>query len=207
VGRVLGLKLGLMCFALDLLKGFVPTFVAGIYLGLSGKFMIAPSEAWGWLMVLVSPVLGSMFCPWLGFKGGKGIAAGLGSLLGVFPVLTISGACGFLTWCVTVRLTRYVGLASILGACSLPVWVVIEYLVASWLGFRSVSEGASAAGITAAGVTIKGIAATATPFVLLTALLSTLATIKHRANIKRMRAGTEPRVNWFDARKVEPAVK
>ncbi len=199
VGRVLGLKLGLMCFALDLLKGFVPTFLAGLYLGLAGKFVIVPSEAWGWLLVMVAPVVGSMFCPWLGFKGGKGVAAALGSLLGVFPVLTISGACGFVLWCVTVRATRYVGLSSIVAACSLPVWVVLEYLVATWLGFRGVSEGATAAGITAAAVTIKGVAAIATPFVLLTALLSVLATIKHRANITRMRAGTEPRVTWFDA--------
>lgn len=207
MGRVLGRRLGLACFALDLLKGFLPTFFAGIYLGLAGKFVIAPSEAWGWLMVLVAPVVGSMFCPWLGFKGGKGIAAGLGSLLGVFPVLTISGACAFVLWCVTVRTTRYVGLASILAACSLPVWVVIEYAVASWLGFRNVSEGAATAGITAAGITIKGIAATAAPFVLLTALLSVLATIKHRANIARMRAGTEPRVAWFDGRKTDNAAE
>lgn len=189
VGRVLGRRLGLMCFALDLLKGLVPTLWAGNYLGLAGKFVIEPSAAWGWLLVMVAPVLGSMFCPWLGFKGGKGVAAGLGSLLGVFPVLSIAGAAAFLVWILTVRITRYVGLASMLAACGLPFWVIIEYAVFATI-MPPTARGDPAG-------TIDGLAHAALPFVVVTSVLGVLVVLKHRANIARMRAGTEPRVKWF----------
>ena len=56
------------------------------------------SDAWLWLVAMLAPVLGHIFCPWLKFKGGKGVATGLGVLLGVVPALTIPALLTFATW-------------------------------------------------------------------------------------------------------------
>ena len=88
VGRVLGRRLGAICFALDLFKGLAPTLGAGLAAGVVGGYGIGSADAWWWLAVMVSPVLGHMYSPWIGFRGGKGVATGLGALLGVAPILT-----------------------------------------------------------------------------------------------------------------------
>src|SRR5437016_1587601 len=76
VGRVLGKGAGLLCFALDVLKGFLPTLGAGAVMGLIGGSIfdapIGPRAACPWLAVMALSVLGHIFSPWVGFKGGKG---------------------------------------------------------------------------------------------------------------------------------------
>ncbi|MEL6795845.1 MAG: glycerol-3-phosphate acyltransferase, partial [Planctomycetota bacterium] len=169
VGRVLGKKFFYYCFALDVLKGLAPTLAFGILTGAMNAATRTPADLWWWLAAMLAPVLGHMFSPYLGLKGGKGVATGLGSMLAVFPVLTVPAAIGLATYITVVKLTRYVGVASCCAALSLPVSVA-----AFWLG------GANAW-------------TNAWPAAIVTGLLALVVIIKHRGNLARTLAGTEPR--------------
>jgi acyl phosphate:glycerol-3-phosphate acyltransferase len=63
-------------------------------------------------------VLGHMFPPWLGFKGGKGVATALGGFLAVNPFVVIITAIAFF---IVVAVSRYVSLGSILAAILFPI--------------------------------------------------------------------------------------
>ncbi len=189
VGRVLGRGLGFLCFALDVLKGLAPTLAFGIWAGYAGRVTLEPPDSWRWLAVMSAPVLGHMFCPWVGFKGGKGVATGLGALLGVFPVLTVAGVGALAVWLAALKVWRMVSLASILAAASLPLWIGGAF-VADALRRERPLDG--------------GILGSAWPFLVLGAALAALVVVKHRANIARIRAGTESRVAWMGGPKGEP---
>lgn len=129
--RVLGKGYGLAVFALDFLKGYLPVYFSGLIMTESGL----PTD----LMLVViglSAVLGHNFSPFLGFKGGKGMATSAGILLAWFPLSL--GIC-LLVWLVTFLASRYVSLASILASISLPVASLLtvpdqpSFLVASFL--------------------------------------------------------------------------
>ena len=191
VGRVLGRKLGLLCFFLDMLKGVVPVLIAGRVSGLMGQVTIPPEQAAWWLGAMIAPVLGHVLNPWLAFKGGKGVATSLGALLGVYPVLTIPGALAFCVWLAVAIRWRFVSLASLAAGASLP------FLVASYFAVRL----RTAAGdwppldlyIRHAGL-----------FVGLSIALAGLVFITHRTNIKRLMAGTENRIG-HSQKKARPA--
>jgi glycerol-3-phosphate acyltransferase PlsY len=57
---------------------------------------------------------------WLRFKGGKGVATSAGALFGVVPIASVTI---FLVWFVVFLTTRYVSLASIVAALTLPIVV------------------------------------------------------------------------------------
>ena len=63
-------------------------------------------------------VLGHMFPVWLGFKGGKGVATGLGAFLAIAPKAVLIAVVLFLA---VVVFTRYVSLGSMVGAATFPV--------------------------------------------------------------------------------------
>lgn len=173
VGRVLGRRLGALCFALDAIKGALPPAAAGLVLGTWGRWDLPASEWCWWLGVMAAPVVGHMFPPWLGFRGGKGVATGLGALLGVFPLLTAAGAGALVVWLVALRAWGYVSLASMLAAASLPAWV--------WAaGLAARAGGASAQGPAWVVVALAG-------------ALACLVIARHGANIGRLRRGIEPR--------------
>lgn len=177
LGRTLGLKWFLLCFALDAAKGFAPTFVYATLAGLDPPRLI-PVESLAWLAVMACPVLGHMFSPWIGFKGGKGVATGLGALLGVFPLLTIPALASLAVFLATLAVWRFVGLSSVLAAGTLPLWV--------WYFFATLHRGlppGSGPNPTAAW-----------PYLAVTVLLAALVIVKHRGNLARLAAGTEPKV-------------
>ncbi|MBX3403268.1 MAG: glycerol-3-phosphate 1-O-acyltransferase PlsY [Phycisphaeraceae bacterium] len=181
VGRVLGRKWGALCFALDLLKGLLPTLAAGWFLGLvrfDGAEPAATSVSAGallvWLGAMSATVVGHMFPVWLRFKGGKGVATGFGALLGVWPVLTAAALGALLVWLVCVKLTRMVGISSVLAALSLPVFVLVQAPIARALGRVDPPP--------------------VWPFALVACALAAVVVIKHRTNIARTLAGTEHRV-------------
>ncbi len=178
VGRVLGRKWGFACFGLDFLKGLVPVVFAGWWLGALARLDVPAGTAWAWLGVVVATILGHMFTPWLGFKGGKGVATGFGALAGVWPVLTAPVLVAFLVWVVCVKVTRYVGISSCLAAMSLPVSLVLELPVARAMGIVSGDAG---------GWPLW-------PYFITVTLLAGVVVIKHRGNIARTIAGTESRV-------------
>ncbi len=168
VARVLGLKPGLLCFALDVLKGLLPTLGAGLWAGLAGQMTPAAADAWWWLAVMAASIFGHMFSPWVRFKGGKGVATGLGALLGVFPGLAVPGLVAFSIWLITFFRWRYVSLSSCLAAISIPL--------------------ATAALFGVAGELRAGL-----PFIVVGGAIAALVIFKHRGNLRRLRRGTEPR--------------
>ncbi len=171
VWRVLGRGPGLTCFVLDVAKGFGPTFAAGWSHALFRARPIDPQTAWLWLAVMVAAILGHMFTPFAGFKGGKGVATGLGAMLGLFPYLTIPALFTFAVWMLTAAAWRYVSLASCISAASLPLFF--------WT-FMLKGGRAGEPGIV--------------PFYIVTTAVAALVIVRHRANIRRLVAGTENRM-------------
>ena len=74
---VVGVPIGVLCMFLDLMKAFIPVFIASALLGVTGVCII---------FVMIAPVLGHAFSPFLGFHGGKAVASSFGSLLGVILI-------------------------------------------------------------------------------------------------------------------------
>ncbi len=66
--------------------------------------------------------MGHLFPVWLGFRGGKGVATFLGTLLALaWPV----GVAACLTWLATAAVTRISSLAALVAAATSPVWAVV----------------------------------------------------------------------------------
>lgn len=179
VGRVFGRRAWLLCFSGDFLKGFLPVLGAGIIAGAAGDWSPSPVQALLWCLVLAAAVIGHMFTPWLGFKGGKGVATALGSLLGFFPILTFAGLAALGVFVVVLKVWRYVSLASICASASLPLFVLLQTFFIPAFGPDSPGKPRA----TGAGLAVAG----------LTAVISLLMIYRHRGNIARLRAGTEPR--------------
>jgi len=176
VARVLGRPLGVLCFLLDALKGALPVAAAGILLGPwgHGAGELGASTQWLWLLIAAAALMGHMFSPWIGFRGGKGVATGFGALCAMWPLLTTASLIALGVWVACAAVTRYVSLSSILAAAVIPVVVAIQ----NGSGAASVSDG------------LVG----AWPMLVATGLLAALIVWKHRANIARLAAGTEPRI-------------
>lgn len=187
VGRVLGRKWGLLCFTLDVAKGFLPTMAFGLWSGAMDAARATTIEpqllAW-WLSVSCAAVLGHVFCPWLGFKGGKGVATSLGALLAVYPVLSVAMVVCFGVWCLCVAMWRYVSLASILAAISLPPLVIVVANARKELLFPNLPPSPDATPYLAGSGLI----------VATTCILAGLVIWAHRANIERLASGTESKV-------------
>ena len=185
VFRVLGKGPGIVCLILDILKGFLPVLFAVNLLQFGDR------EPWPPLPLLDSfrqtlpasqqlfvqtihvltalfAILGHNFSPWLGFKGGKGIATSLGVLLALMPAGALILVLLFLIIFLT---TRYVSLASIISAGSLPLLT----LWGSW-HHKRIQDGTWNI-----------------PLFIFSLAIGILAIWKHRSNIQRLRNGTENR--------------
>ena len=108
VSRVGGKGLGLVTLLLDILKGFLPVFLAK-QAGLSLDLLS---------LLALTAVLGHVFTPWLKFQGGKGVATALGVILAVDAQLMVLPLA---TFAFALWLTRHVSLGSILAAATVPV--------------------------------------------------------------------------------------
>jgi glycerol-3-phosphate acyltransferase PlsY len=154
VFRTLGKPLGVFVFVIDALKGFAAVWLALRFGG---------SSAWPGILAAVAVIAGHNYTPWLGFKGGKGIATSAGVLLALMPwaVLIIA-----VVWFLVFPFSRYVSLASICAAAALP-------LAVGALWFAGCDGNA--------------------PLLGFSLVISALAIWRHRSNIGRLRNGTEPR--------------
>ncbi|MBX2853279.1 MAG: glycerol-3-phosphate acyltransferase, partial [Phycisphaeraceae bacterium] len=175
-----GKKCGLTCFFLDLGKGLAPVLSYGFWAGLiTAEGDLGAVEMLKWLAVGVAAVVGHVLPIFLKFKGGKGVATSAGALLGFWPVLSVPVLAATVVWFVVTKATAYVGLASVIAAAVLPIFVVGFALA---LGY-SVDEIAVCGSVTA--------------------LLAAVVIIRHRSNIQRLRNGTEGKVDW--AKRDKPA--
>ncbi|MDY7010760.1 MAG: glycerol-3-phosphate 1-O-acyltransferase PlsY [Planctomycetota bacterium] len=170
VGRVIGRKWGYLCFILDVLKGFLPVLLAGIYLRWSDDEVLSAYKQAVWLAVAFGAIAGHVFSFWLKFHGGKGVATSLGVLLGFYPYYTWAGLAALVIWVVVVLLGRYVSLASIIAAGAFPLLFVGDCLLFD----RSVGQ--------------------LWPLLAFAAAMAGLVIIRHRSNIARLLNGTENKI-------------
>lgn len=194
VFRVIGKKYGLSCLFLDLLKGFIPVVIAVNLVQIEGRGLPIPlpfldalslklstgEQLKGQLVHVITAlaaVLGHNYSPWIGFKGGKGIATSAGVLIGLMPAAVLILVIVFI---ITLVSTRYVAVASMVGAASLPILTHIG------ARFHKNAEGIS---LWEAGTWNK-------PLFALSLLIGIMAIWKHRTNIRRLMDGTESRFVW-----------
>jgi len=117
--RVLGAPWGALVFVMDAAKGFaaslIPRIATGTSLGTVPPDLLVPTLAAG-----IAAILGHVFSPWLGFKGGRGVATSLGVFLGILPKPTL---LAFGLWIVLVAISRRVSVGSIGAAIAYPFLV------------------------------------------------------------------------------------
>lgn len=108
VMRIAGPTIGLLVLCLDTSKGLLPVLLAKalsftpFWVALAGIFAI----------------LGHIFSPFIGGRGGRGVATGLGVVIGIAPQIAL---LLFLLWGVVVLISRYVSLASLTAAFFFPI--------------------------------------------------------------------------------------
>ncbi|MGA0093315.1 MAG: glycerol-3-phosphate 1-O-acyltransferase PlsY [Chthoniobacterales bacterium] len=154
VFRTVGKPLGVLVFLLDALKGFAAVWLAAQWGGRCD---------WAGIAAAVAAIAGHNYTPWLGFKGGKGIATSAGVLIALMPWAVLAIA---VVWFAVFFASRYVSLASLCASAALPVAVA-----ALW--FYGCGGNA--------------------PLLGFSALIAALAIWRHRSNIQRLMAGTEHR--------------
>ncbi|MBK1828831.1 glycerol-3-phosphate 1-O-acyltransferase PlsY [Haloferula rosea] len=189
--RVVGKQYGITCLFLDLLKGYIPIVIAINLIQIDGKAIVphlgfldglamhlpVEKQFTGQLVHVITAlcaVLGHNYSPWVGFKGGKGIATSGGVLLGLMPAAVV---LLILVWIILFVTTRYVSIASIGAAAALPVLTHIG------ARFHKNADGIS---LWEAGTWNK-------PLFFFSLTIGLLAIWKHRTNIQRLREGTEHR--------------
>ena len=109
--RVLGKPSGLLICALDLLKGALSVFLAEKFIGEPVVMILAGLLA----------IVGHTFSVFLKFRGGKGVATGLGVIAMLMPKITV---IVFLIWLAIVFVTRYVSLGSIVASVCVPLLAI-----------------------------------------------------------------------------------
>lgn len=188
VWRVLGRWFGILCFAIDVLKGVAPVVAGGILLGVFAVDLdvLTQPDMWRWIAIAAATVLGHMFSIFLRFGGGKGVATGFGALLGMWSLLTFPALLALVVWYTALRMSRYVSIASICAAVSLPLWSVLKAvpptaqdipLSETW---QAVAHGA--------------------PLHVTLLILAFVIIWKHRTNIARIRRGEEPKAGGTSRR-------
>lgn len=112
--RVLGAKLGIAVLIIDVLKGFIPLYIAS-------KFNLAYND----LVILgLVAILAHTFSCFISFKGGKGVATSLGVFLFLAPVITLILIVIFI---LVVYFTKYISLGSITAAFLLPIFTFFTH--------------------------------------------------------------------------------
>lgn len=155
VTRVAGKGAGLATLLLDVGKGYLAVWLAMRWSHGNIRWMMAAA---------VAVVLGHTFSCWLRFRGGKGVATGLGVFLAVAWQAVLAA---LLVWLVVVAFWRYVSLGSVVAAAALPILVYLFY-APGHAPPLAVSFGSVAVAI--------------------------IVIFKHRENIARLIAGTESRL-------------
>jgi glycerol-3-phosphate acyltransferase PlsY len=117
VAREVGLKWGVITLVADALKGYIPVALAKYMFGSSTE----TAEALAGIVGILA-LLGHQYPIYNRFKGGKGIATGLGILLALSPISCLFSGIIFV---VVVILWGYVSLGSILAALTVPLWLYI----------------------------------------------------------------------------------
>lgn len=117
--RTLGKKAGALTFIGDVLKGLIAVLIARLI-----AYGVNLDDTTCAYIAVVAVVLGHNYPVFLGFKGGKGVATSLGSMLGMNPLVALL-CLGF--FIIIVAITKYVSLGSILGIGLSPVIMMLNH--------------------------------------------------------------------------------
>ena len=117
--RTLGKKAGALTFIGDVLKGLIAVLIARFI-----AYGVNLDDTTCAYIAVVAVVLGHNYPVFLGFKGGKGVATSLGSMLGMNPIVALL-CLGF--FIIIVAITKYVSLGSILGIGLSPVIMMLNH--------------------------------------------------------------------------------
>jgi glycerol-3-phosphate acyltransferase PlsY len=163
VFRVLGWKPALVVVVIDVFKGWLPTAYLAIMF-----YEATPLPDLGLFQILCGfcAVLGHTFTVFAGFKGGKGVGTLAGMLIAMFPLAV--PLC-ILVFAITLILTGYVSVGSIIAGASLPIFLLI--------------------------LPIIGIEPAELSLLIFSLLIPFFIVYTHRSNISRLRNGEE---NRFD---------
>ena len=112
VARLCGWPCGVLTLFCDIMKGTLPVLIAVHFM---------PEQFWQSLVALCA-VLGHIKSPFLGFKGGKGVATTIGALI---PLAFLPLLCAVVCFFVVVFITRYVSLSSMTMAVALVVFYAL----------------------------------------------------------------------------------
>ncbi len=168
--RTLGRKVGIIVLILDMLKGYLPVLIgSGIIINHLPDSMLADEKVEGIIFVLlaIAAILGHNYTFWLGFKGGKGIATSAGAIMPFLPEVLIGST---LVWVLVFFLSRYVAIASMAAAFSIPILTVSldhNYV------FPDINSSA--------------------PVIIFGIIAAVMAVWRHRSNIQRLIKGEEDR--------------
>jgi len=120
VVRVLGKRYGYSVFVLDFLKGFGAVKIS-MSIATDARPEWASPEIFG-IFAAIASVIGHSFPVWLKFRGGKGVATSAGALFGLIPLAAL---IGIVIWVLVFWFTRYVSVASVVAAATLPLVILI----------------------------------------------------------------------------------
>ena len=168
--RTLGKKVGITVLILDILKGFLPVLIGSLIIFSElPDSMRDNEEIVGTIYVLlaIAAIVGHNYTFWLGFKGGKGIATSAGSIMPFLPQVLIGA---LLIWIISFFLTRYVAIASMAAAFSIPILTALldhNYL------FPEINSSL--------------------PVISFGVIAAIMAVWRHRSNIQRLMKGEEDR--------------
>ncbi len=173
VSRALGRKWGYICFLLDFLKGFIPMlamlpFASPISVQTPTQKIII---LFLWLTVGCAAILGHIFPVYVKFKGGKGVATSFGIAMGLWPYYTISALIAALLWIGTVLIWRYVSLSSIIASICFPIAFITMIIIRPYWEISVLW-----------------------PLLIPAFAIPAMVILRHRDNIKRLRAGTENKI-------------
>jgi glycerol-3-phosphate acyltransferase PlsY len=161
VTRRAGKVAGVVTLLLDAAKGSAAVVLAGWLVHIDHA--VNGPVAWAGIAVIV----GHCFPIWLGFRGGKGVATGVGVFLVLAPWALL---CAGVLFLLVVSFTRYVSLGSILATAAIPFLVALQhFFIKPVPGFQYVLTVALAGGV--------------------------LIVFMHRANMARLWHGTESKFN------------
>lgn len=125
VKRVLGLKGFIITMMLDGLKGIIPTLLVREFIPIS---FIAP-------VVAAMIIIGHSKSIFLNFTGGKSVAAGAGTIIGLNP---LAGLLTFLVWSTLTYFTKYVSVGSIVALSLAPFWMFLFKAPMSYILYCSI---------------------------------------------------------------------
>lgn len=129
VRRIVGWRAGFVTLAADIIKGFAPTLITCHFVGVTFAFFVG----------LVA-IVGHVFPVWLKFRGGKGIATGLGVVLALNPIAGLIGATVYVASCLVTKVSSYSSMAGLIATAGTAIFIspsswwqyVILIVIALW---------------------------------------------------------------------------